>query len=393
MTKVRIVGGGLMGVLAALEAHRLGARAIALYDHLDQLGGQLLPRVAHGLELRDRRLLFGDHEDPIRKLLEWRGVAFEDVADHCGSISPSLQGEPIVARGFAGPLLQARDTTYGRLAGGALTDRLRAYPTDFHAPLTRYCQWRLGVWLDQVHASAAAPIGIEQIRVHGARADEAPGQASVPQGGFAALFQSARRGLERIGVELHFNTLVSPREILDADDADTVTVWTAPPAPLFAALRKVAPAAVGHTVASYVFQARYGGPVPFQLQNFTADGSVFRISLYESRGETLLCAECVAETAENDLRREIAGLMAAFDGESLKLGEGLAIQVASRFDCLASDAPHKLAGLRSALAKARGPTFVTGAWETWGAGERFRKIARGLATALAENLAETRSAA
>ncbi len=393
MTKVRIVGGGLMGVLAALEAHRLGARVIELHDHLDQLGGQLLPRVAHGLELRDRRLSFGGREDPIRKLLEWRGVVFEDVEDHCGSISPSLVGEPTVARGFAGPVLQARDATHGRLTGEALTDRLRAYPTDFHAPLTRYCQWRLGVWLDQVHASAAVPIGLEHIRVRSAKADDAPAAASVPQGGFATLFQSARRGLEGIGVDLRFNALVSPREILDTDDADTVTVWTAPPTRLFRALRKVPPAPVAHTVASYIFPARYAGPVPFQLQNFTAEGSVFRLSLYESRGEILLCAECVGETPENDLRREIAALMAAFDGESLKLGDGLATHVVSRFDCLAADAPRKLAGLRSALAKARGPTFVTGAWETWDAGERFRKLARSLATALAEDLAEARSAA
>lgn len=393
MTKVRIVGGGLMGVLAALEAHRLGARRIELHEHLDRLGGQLLPRTAHGLELRDRCVTFGGRDDPIRKLLEWRGAAFDDVQNHCGSLSPDLRGEPVAVRDFTGPVLQARDPTYGRLTGEALTDRLRAYPADFHAPLNRYCQWRLGVWLDEVHASAAAPLGIEHVRVAGARCDETPVAASLPRGGFAALFAAARRALEEIGVDIRFNALVSPREVIETDDADTVTVWTADPAQLYPALGKVAPKAVGSLVASYVFQARHAGRTPFMLQNFTAEGSVFRISLYESRGETLLCAECVGEVPDETLRREIARLMSAFDGDGLKLGDTLATFVATRHDCLSADAARKLGGLRSALARARGASFVTGAWETWDAAERFRKIARALPVALAEDLPEARSAA
>ena len=51
MARVRIIGGGLTGILAAFEAHRLGAREIVLEDALDRLGGWSLPRVSHGVEL------------------------------------------------------------------------------------------------------------------------------------------------------------------------------------------------------------------------------------------------------------------------------------------------------------------------------------------------------
>jgi len=393
MRKVRIVGGGLTGVLAALEAHRLGARRIELHEHLDQLGGQLLPRTDHGLELRDRWAAFGGREDPVRKLLEWRGAGFDEFTPRVGSVSPCPRGEPTAVADFAGPVLQTRDTAFGRLTGEALTDRLRSYPTDFHAPLTRYCQWRLGVWLDEVHASAAATLGVDQVRVAGLRGEEPPAAPmSLPRGGFTALFQTARRALEDLGVELRFNSLVSPHEVLGSGD-DAVTVWTPPPTPLYAALGKVTPKPMAYTVASYVLQARYNGPVPFMLQNFTGAGSVFRLSFYESRGETLVCAECVAETSDADLRREIADLMAAFDGECLRLGDTVMVDVRSRHDILSADAARKLSGLRSALAQAKGAAFVTGAWESWEAGERFRRIARSLAVALADDLPEAMAAA
>ena len=72
--KILIVGGGLVGVLAALEAHRLGAREIILHERHPDLGGSLKPRLFHGLELRDQLCLFGDRTDPMRQLLAWRGV-------------------------------------------------------------------------------------------------------------------------------------------------------------------------------------------------------------------------------------------------------------------------------------------------------------------------------
>lgn len=392
MTKVRIVGGGLTGVLAALEAHRLGARRIELHERYDRLGGQLAPRTVDGLELRETCVYFGGREDPVRKLLEWHGAAFDDFDNACGSVNPGPRGEPIAAQGFAGPVLDARDSTYGRLTGEALTDRLRAYPAELNAPLSRYCQWRLGVWMDEVHASAALPLGIDQIRLTGAQ-DEASPAASLPHGGFEALFTAARLALESLGVTVRFQSLVSPREILDVDEPDTVTVWTPSPGPLFPALGKAAPKRIGKAVASYVLQARYAGPVPFMLQNFTAQGSVFRLSLYPSRGETLLLAECVAEVPDAPLRSEIHNLMTAFDGDTLELGDTLAVSVRTRWDCPSMDLARKLSGLRSALAQAKGPAFVGGAWELGDLTERHRKISRSLHAALAEELPPTRAAA
>jgi hypothetical protein len=392
MAKVRIVGGGLTGVLAALEAHRLGARHIELHERYDRLGGQLAARTVDGLELREACVYFGGREDPVRKLLEWHGAAFDDFDNACGSVNPGPGGGSSSTHGFAGPVLEARDATYGRLTGEALIERLRAYPAELNTPLTRYCQWRLGVWLDEVHASAALPLGIDQILLAGAR-DEASPAASLPHGGFGALFASARRALDSLGVTVRFESLVSPREILDVDEPDTVTVWTASPGPLFPALGKAAPKRIGKAVASYVLQARYAGPVPFMLQNFTARGSVFRLSLYPSRGETLLLAECVAEVSDAELRGEIEGLMAAFDGDSLKLGDTLAVSVRTRWDCLSMDVVRKLSGLRSALAQAKGPAFAGGAWEVGDITERHRRISRSLHAALAEEIPPARAAA
>jgi hypothetical protein len=384
MTKVRIIGGGLTGVLAALEAHRLGARHIELHERLGELGGALAPKVAHGVELRDRWAVFGGRDDPARRLLEWHGATFEDVALTCGSVSPCSRGEPVVSKGFAGPVLTARDGIFGRLTGDTLADRLRVYPDDVRGPLARYCRWRLGVWLDEAHASAAMPLGVDQVRFAGARAAEAPPLAALPKEGFSGLFLQARRALEDLGVAIHFQSLVSPREAIEA--RDEVVVWAAAPTPLFSAIGKAPPQPIGALTASYVFETRGGPPAPVLVQNFTARGSVFRLSLYPSRGETLLLAECVAEVADVDLRREIHELLADFGGDSLKLGDTRAVFVETRFEAPSMDSVRKVAALRSTLADMRGPTFVPGAWETTDPLERFRRLSRALAGALADEL-------
>src|ERR1700710_2737990 len=98
MSRVRIIGGGLTGVRAALEAHRLGCRDIELHERFDRLGGVALPRVNDGLELRDSRHYFGPKGDPLRALLEWHGLAFEDFERRCGSVSPDRAGQPAFIR-------------------------------------------------------------------------------------------------------------------------------------------------------------------------------------------------------------------------------------------------------------------------------------------------------
>jgi len=384
MTKVRIVGGGLAGVLAALEAHRLGARDIELHERMGELGGALAPKVVNGVELRDRWAGFGGRDDPARRLLEWHGATFDDLELTCGSVSPCPRGEPVAAKGFAGPVLTPRDPGFGRLVGDSLADRLRVYPDDVRGPLARYCRWRLGVWLDEAHASAALPLGIDQVRFAGARLEEAAPTIALPREGFAGLFTQAQRALEGLGVRLHFQSLASPHELLEADDA--VTVWASPPTPLFAAFGKAPPRLIGEPTASYVLEARGGPTPPMLLQSFTAWGSLFRLSLYPSRGQNLLLAECVGEVSDADLRREIHDLAAEFGGDTLKLGETLGVFVQTRWEIPSVDGMRKLGALRSALAQAHGPAFVPGAWEAVDPVERFRRISRGLAAALADDL-------
>lgn len=80
---VVIVGGGLAGVLAAFEAHRQGASSVTLCEQADVLGGSSRGRIRHGVELRERPILFGPPSDPIAGLLEDYGVplhAFPDKA-------------------------------------------------------------------------------------------------------------------------------------------------------------------------------------------------------------------------------------------------------------------------------------------------------------------------
>ena len=391
MTKVRIVGGGLAGVLAALEAHRLGARRIEIHERLGEVGGALAPKVSHGVELRDRWTVFGGREDPARRLLEWHGVRFDDVALTCGSLNPCPRGGASAAKGFAGPVMTARDPSFGRLTGDTMADRLRVYPDDVRTQLARYCRWRLGVWLDEAHASAALPLNIDQVRFAGTRAEEAPPLAALPKDGFTGLFAQAARALEQLGVEVRLQSLVTPKEAIDSTDG--ITVWAAAPAPLFSALGKSPPRLISDLTASYVFETRGGPPAPLLVQNYTARGAIYRLSLYPSRGETMLLAECVEEVSDTDLRREIHELLGEFGGDTLKLGDTRAVFVQTRWDTPSMDSVRKLANLRSALAEARGPTFVAGAWEAVDPAERFRRLSRGLAGALAPELPLAQAAA
>lgn len=78
MRRIKIVGGGMTGILAAMHAHRLGARQIELYERLDQLGGVAKPEMLGGLELREDCIYFGPSGNPIRNLLEDHGAVFTE---------------------------------------------------------------------------------------------------------------------------------------------------------------------------------------------------------------------------------------------------------------------------------------------------------------------------
>lgn len=373
--KVRIVGGGLTGVLAALEAHRLGCRDIVLHERFDMLGGALTPRQDHGLEIRNDCVYFGPRGEAVRGLLEEHGVGFEDFENRLGSVSPTPCGDIAITHDFGGPALAARDLTLTPPVGESLTDRIRAYPTEIGEVLARYCQWHLGSWLDEAHADAAVqmaanrvfPLGpdIAQIAAR-KRSDPLHDQlyglprslwgrlddmtASLPAGGFANLFAQCRRALATLGVEVRTNDLVSPGEAAACED---LLVWTADLAALFPACGLDAPKPIARAFATYVFRARYAGPLPFHVQNFTASGSVFRVYLYESRGQVLALAECVRECGDAELRREIHRLMSGFAGATLSLREQIGADVASRF-YPSVDLRRRL----PAMARTLGPGFI-----------------------------------
>lgn len=397
--KVRIVGGGLTGVLAAFEALRLGYRDIELLERFDQLGGSALSRQAHGLELRDRRVYFGAPGDPARSLLESAGLRFEDFENRFGSVSCGAGGELAIGHDFAGPVLRSRSLDLSAPTGDSLADRIRAYPSDIAGQLNRYCQWSLGVWLDEIHTDAVCALGIERVHPTGsdlvqlARLKRAAplyddfygipramwgrlknATASLPEGGLVPFFRACRRELERAGVKVRTETLASPRELkLDHRSGDLL-VWAADAAALYKPAGLEPPTSFRKAVASYTFKARYAGPAPFYVRNFTAEGAVSQIYVYESRGQILFTAECVAEVADGELRREIHRLMSVFGGASLVLGEAVAADHRTRSGYPSMAEVRGLDALRTAYRRELGPGFVL-------AGRRFEGLRMALAAA------------
>lgn len=403
MTKVRIIGGGLTGLLAAFEAHRLGCRDIEIHEQGEQIGGTALPRTDHGLELRDRRVVFGGKGDPARALFEWHGVCFDDVEERSGSVTPGLGNDLVFTEGFTGPALASRQTGLAELTGDSLADRLRAYPTEIEQALTRFCRTRLGVWLDELHASAAAPLGID--RVYPRHADTttlvelkrtealynelyaiprgmggvAPRTVGLPRDGFTAFFATCRRSLEQLGVAILERSAPSPRDVLAARAAGDIVVWTAEPAALFPAVGLGVPMPIEKSRMAYVFKARFGGPQGLNLQSF-AGGAVTRLFVYESRGQALLTAECAGEAPDAELRSEVLRLAGGFG--DIELGDLVSARALPREAFPTLDGVAKLGDLRARLAETMGPGFVAGGWDADARERRFADVCAGLATAL-----------
>lgn len=405
--RVRIVGGGLTGILAALKAHDLGCREIDLHERFDDLGGVARPGDADGLELRDGCIYFGPRGDAMRGLLEDHGLLFEDFENRFGSVSPGADGRNIATLDFGGPALATRDPLLTPQGGDRLSDRLRTYPDDIAQALTRYCEWHLGPVLDTVHESAAIPLAINRVFPLGpAIADIAAGKrsdplqdelyaiprslwgrqnnatASLPRDGFRAFFAQCRSRLEHLGVRVHDTSLVSPRQLLGEPTPGEAVVWAANPMPLFKVAGLNAPDLIRKSFVTCVFKVAYDGPLPFYVQNFTATGAVFRLYLYETRGQPVLLAECVREADEADLRIEIARLLADFEGGSIDLGERIGSNVAPRWIYQSVNAMRKLADLRAAFAQRMGDAFIPGAWEPYSKAEKFAQVNAVLAAAL-----------
>lgn len=404
--RVRIVGGGLTGILAALKAHDLGCREIDLHERFDDLGGVARPRQAEGLEVREGCIYFGPTGDAMRGLLEDHGVRFEDFDNRFGSVSPGRDHD-VATHDFGGPALATANALLTPPGGDSLRDRLAAYPEDISRDLTRYCEWHLGPALAEVHQSAAIPLAINRVFPLGpAIEDIAAGKrsdplqdelygiprglwgwrnnatASLPRDGFQAFFARCRSRLEQLGVRVHDTSLVSPRQLLSEPTPGEAVVWAANPMPLFKVAGLSAPSLIKKSFATYAFKASYGGPLPFYVQNFTARGAVFRLYLYETRGQAVVLAECVREADEAELRSEIARLMTDFDGASLSIGEQIGANVGPRWIYQSVDAMRKLTDLRAAFALTMGAAFIPGAWEPYAKAEKFSEVNAGLGAAL-----------
>jgi len=379
MARVRIIGGGLTGIVAAFEAHRLGAREIVLEDALDRLGGWSLPRVSHGVELRDGEFAFGPAQDPIREALEWRGVAFDEVDLHDGAINPSPTG-PRASWG-EGPVLTADAAPMtSATAPETLSDILRPYPRAAADPMAHYCQWRLGVWLDQIHASAAPALGLNKVRLtplgEAAANVSVPRRGAVPRDGLNGLFASASRALARLGVEIRLHSLVSPREAGQACAEGETVVWAADPMPLFdlAAQKAPKPRLIGERVASYVFRARLEAPLPLTVRNYTGEGKVSALRVYQSRGETLVSVECVDEMGDEPLRAEVLRLLAPFARRPMILDACVLTNMRTRFACPSVDAVRRLERLEVELTPRHPGRFIVAGWEAADGGARIAAL-------------------
>jgi hypothetical protein len=410
MSRVKIVGGGLTGILAAFQAHRMGVRQIELHERFDQLGGVALPEISDRREMREGCIYFGPEGDPIRSLLEAHGMIFADFDNRFGSVS-LRDGEPVYIEDFGGPALPSADIALTAPLGKSLADRLACYPEALSRPLARYARWHLGCEPSEMHESAATPLAINRVfpvdadlpaLVEAKRADlladellaiprplwgyTSNVQASLPVGGFVGLLQQCREALEAIGVTICERNLVTPRRALAEHVSGDVLIWAASPTPLFKAAGVPTPRALPKRFATYVFDAQWTGTLPFYVQNFTAEGSCFRVYIYESAGEVLLTAECVTEDASDRLIPDIGRMLEGFEGK-LTLGDLLHTSVKPRWIYHSVETIDRLSELRSALAGRMGTGFVAGAWEPYAKSEKFAEVGSALATALGNPIA------
>ncbi|MET3665459.1 FAD/NAD(P)-binding protein [Caulobacter sp. 1776] len=403
--RVRIVGGGLTGILAAFEAHRLGWRDITIHERFEALGGGARPKVLHGAEMRGGRLYFGGPGDPVVDALSAHGPRFETFHNRFGSMSIGADGKRVFTWDFDGPAIDCPAGKVARPADTSLAARLSAYPPRIAATLETYVRWHLDADPALVHGDAAIPLAIDRVFPAAADlvalaeakaadpwADELyavpPGLsgraadlvASLPVGGFAKLFDDLHRALTRLGVKIELNGLVPPRQLMAEQHSDEIIVWAADPTPLFAPLGLSAPPLVKKCFFTYVYEVEaFDGPRPVYVQNFTAQGAAFRAYLYESGGKTLVAAECVREADLKTLPTELRILLSGFG--ALKLGPLVHTDAQPRGVYPSLAAIDGLSALRARLAERFGGRFIPGAWEPHARSAKLAEVNAALAAA------------
>ncbi|WP_369058809.1 FAD/NAD(P)-binding protein [Caulobacter sp. 73W] len=402
---LRIVGGGLSGLLAALDAPELGYDEVRLHERLDSLGGVARSRVIDDLEIREATIYFAPPGDPVTDTLVRHGVALDVFSNRYASVSLDEQGEFRCVEGFGGPAwpggLQTRPRDFANLA-----DRFAAYPPAIEAALARYCRWHLDTDPAALHPDTAVALAVNRVYpvdapidalAQAKRADPLSdelfglpsalwgrthnAQATLPTNGFPAMFRTLSERLTALGVQVDTETLVTPTQAFEAVDRGETVLWAANPLPLAKAVGLRTPEQVRKTFSTYTFEARTSIAAPFYVQNFTATGAVFRAYLYASGDQTLLTLECVRPADENALRSEAARLLEGVGGATL----GRLIDEAHRPRWIYhSPAVVEMLGqLRDRLYGRCGAALVPGAWEPYGKTQKLLEIREGLIQAIA----------
>jgi hypothetical protein len=188
--------------------------------------------------------------------------------------------------------------------------------------------------------------------------------------------------LDALDVRVVDTDLVAPHLAVQGRAAGETVVWAADPLPLFSACGLAPPAQSPRRVFTFIFKARYGSAAPVEVRNFTCDGVVTSLRLYESRGQSLIAADCIGEASDHDLRREIHRLLAGFPGGSLELREAVSMGVTARWDCPNVETVRALRHLRSVLARREGDAVVSPVWEANSLADRYATIVTGLRQSL-----------
>ena len=403
--RIRIVGGGLTGVLAALEAHRLGWREIVLQERFEALGGVARCKVIHGREMRDGCVYFGGENDPIVQTLSAHGARFTTFDNRFGSMSADFEGRRVFTWDFGGPAIDCPAYKVRKPADDSLAARLAAYPPEIAATLEDYVRWHLGADPALVHGDAVIPMAINRVfpaaadltaLAHAKTTDPWTDElyaiprglsgrtanlvASLPEGGFARMFDGLHAALVKLGVKVELNCLVPPRQLLAETSPDETIVWAANPTPLFKPLDLAAPALVKKTFFTYVYEVEaFDGPCPLYVQNFTAQGATFRAYLYKSGGARLVVAECVREADLKTLPGELRTLLSGFGAATI--GPMIHADAQPRWIYHSLEAIWGLKALRAKLADRFGERFIPGAWEPYAKAAKLAEVNAALARA------------
>lgn len=403
--RIRIVGGGLTGVLAAFEAHRLGWRDIVLQERFEALGGVARCKVIHGREMRDGCVYFGGETDPIVQTLTAHGARFETFDNRFGSMSADFEGHRVFTWDFGGPAIDCPADKVKAPADDSLAARLAAYPPEIAATLEDYVRWHLGADPALVHGDAVIPMAINRVfpaaadltaLAHAKATDPWTDElyaipralsgrtanlvASLPTGGFAKLFDGLHAALIKLGVKVELNCLVPPRQLIAETSPDETIVWAANPTPLFKPLGLPTPSLVKKTFFTYVYEVEaFDGPCPVYVQNFTGQGATFRAYLYESGGAKLVVAECVREADLKTLPGELRTLLSGFGVAAL--GPLVHADAQPRWIYHSLEAIAGLKALRAKLAARFGERFIPGAWEPYAKAAKLAEVNAALARA------------